>query len=270
MTLSFVKLGGSAITDKTGQEAPDLATIRQLAGELREARAAEPSLRLVLGHGSGSFGHTYAARYGIHRGIAPGADWMGFALTAAAALRLNRIVVDELLAAGVPALALQPSATLRSANGELTAWDTAAIGHALGQGLLPVIHGDVAFDDTQGTAIISTERLLLYLARTPNLRPARIILVGETGVYTADPRADPQAQRIPKIDRDNIAAVLRGAGGSHGADVTGGMRGKVELLWRLIEAQPSLTAQLIGPAPDMLRRALLGQAAGEGTTIVAN
>ena len=89
-------------------------------------------------------------------------------------------------------------------------------------------------------------------------------------MYTADPRADPQAQRIPKIDRDNIAAVLRGAGGSHGADVTGGMRGKVELLWRLIEAQPSLTAQLIGPAPDMLRRALLGQAADEGTTIVAN
>jgi isopentenyl phosphate kinase len=270
MTLTFVKFGGSVITDKTGQEAPDLDTIRRLSGELRDARAAQPGLRLILGHGSGSFGHTYATRYGVHRGIAPGADWMGFALTAAAALRLNRIVVDELLEAGVPALALQPSATLRSANGELTAWDTAAIGRAIGQGLLPVIHGDVSFDDLQGTAIISTERLLLYLAETPDLRPARIILVGEAGVYTADPRADPQAQRIPSIDRDNIAAVLRGAGGSHGADVTGGMRGKVELLWRLIEAQPDLSAQLIGPAPGLLQRALLGQAAGEGTTIVAS
>ena len=270
MTLTFVKFGGSVITDKTGQEAPDLDTIRRLAGELRDARAANPGLRLILGHGSGSFGHTYARRYGVHRGIAPGADWMGFALTAAAALRLNRIVVDELLAAGVPALALQPSATLRSTNGDLSTWDTAAIGRALGQGLLPVIHGDVAFDDAQGTAIISTEQLLLYLAHTADLRPNRVILVGEVGVYTADPRADPQAQRIPQIDRDNIAAVLRGAGVSHGADVTGGMRGKVELLWRLVEAQPGLTAQLIGPAPGLLQRALLGQAAGEGTTIVAS
>jgi hypothetical protein len=45
------------------------------------------------------------------------------------------------------------------------------------------------------------------------------------------------------------------------------MRSKVELLWRLVEAQPGLSAQLIGPAPDLLRRALLGQADGEGTTI---
>jgi isopentenyl phosphate kinase len=267
--LTFVKLGGSVITDKTGQEAPDLDTIRRLAGELHAALVGYPGLQLILGHGSGSFGHTYAARYGIHRGIAPGGDWTGFALTAAAALRLNRIVVDELLAAGVPALALQPSATLRSAGGELAAWDTTTIGRALGHGLVPVVHGDVAFDDVQGTAIISTEQLLLYLARTPDLRPTRIILVGEAGVYSADPRIDLQAQRIPYIDSSNIAAVLRGAGGSHGADVTGGMRSKIELVWRLIEAQQDLTAQLIGPAPGLLRRALLGQAAGEGTTIAA-
>ena len=38
MTLTFVKLGGSVITDKTGHEAPDLATIRRLAGELSDPR----------------------------------------------------------------------------------------------------------------------------------------------------------------------------------------------------------------------------------------
>jgi isopentenyl phosphate kinase len=266
--LTFVKFGGSAITDKTGQEAPDLATIRQLAAELRQAHTANAQQPLILGHGSGSFGHPYAARYGIHRGIAAGGDWMGFALTAAAALRLNRIVVDELLAAGVPALSLQPSATLRSTGGKLTTWDTTTIGRALAQGLVPVVHGDVSFDDSQGTAIISTEQLLVFLAEhTRELRPNRIIMVGETGVYTADPRTTPNAQRIPRIDRHNIDEVLRGAGASHGADVTGGMRSKVELLWRLAEAQPGLSAQLIGAAPGLFRRALLGQADGEGTTI---
>jgi isopentenyl phosphate kinase len=265
--LTFIKFGGSVITDKTGQEAPDLPTIRRLAAEVQAARACNPDLRLIIGHGSGSYGHTYARRYGVHIGITPSGDWMGFALTAAAALRLNRIVVDELLAAGVPALALQPSATLLSRQGALAEWSTAAIERALAHGLTPVVHGDVAFDTAQGSAIISTEQLLEQLARTPALCPARVILVGEAGVYTADPRADPRAERIPRIDAANIDVVLRGAGASHGVDVTGGMRSKVELVWRLVTVTPGLAAQLIGPAPGVLERALLGQAAGEGTLI---
>ena len=268
--LTFVKLGGSVITDKTGHEAPDLPLIARLAAELRAALDAfAPSDCLVLGHGSGSFGHTYARRYGIHLGLAPDADWMGFAQTAAAALRLNRIVVDGLLAAGVPAIAFQPSATLLAERGQLARWDTAAIGRALAHRLVPVVHGDVAFDSAQGSAIISTEQLLVALASDPALRPARVVLVGEAGVYTADPRANPAAERIPFIGARNIAAVLAGAGGSHGADVTGGMRSKLELIWRLAQAIPGLQVQLIGPAPGLLTRALLGQAHGEGTTIEA-
>src|SRR5215217_5254074 len=267
--LTFIKFGGSVITDKTGQEAPDLPTIRRLAAEVCAARERDRSLRLIIGHGSGSFGHTYARRYGIHTGIAPGGDWMGFAQTAAAALRLNRIVVEELLAAAIPALALQPSATLVSRQGSLAEWHTAAITRALDHDLVPVVHGDVAFDETQGSSIMSTEQLLERLVHTPALSPARIILVGETGVYTADPRADPHAERIPRIDAANIAAVLRGTGGSHGVDVTGGMRAKVELIWRLVEARPGLAAQLIGPDPGLLTRALLDEAVGEGTVIAA-
>ena len=268
--LTFVKFGGSVITDKTGQAAPDLPLIRRLAAEVRAAlNHASAHDRLIIGHGSGSFGHTYARRYGIHRGLAPDADWMGYAQTAAAALRLNRIVVDELLAANVPAIAFKPSATLVSRSGQLITWDTAAIQRALDRRLTPVIHGDVAFDESQGSAIISTEQLLEALARMPGLRPDRIILVGEAGVFTADPRANPQAERIPLITAANIATVLQGAGASHGADVTGGMRSKVELMWRLAATYPGLTIQLIGVAPGLLTRALLGQAAGVGTIITA-
>lgn len=266
--LTFVKLGGSVITDKTGHEAPDLPMIERLAAELCTALdACGPDDQLIIGHGSGSFGHSYARRYGIHLGLPAEADWLGFALTAAAALRLNRIVVDQLLAAGVPALSLQPSATLRAEAGRLVGWDTATVAQALAHRLVPVVHGDVAFDQAQGSAIISTEQLLEALARDPALRPGRVVLVGEAGVYTADPRANPQAERIPFIDTQNIAAVMAGAGGSHGADVTGGMRGKIELIWRLVQAIPGLRVQLIGTAPGLLTRALLGQAAGEGTTI---
>jgi hypothetical protein len=38
-------------------------------------------------------------------------------------------------------------------------------------------------------------------------------------------------------------------------------------MWRLVAATPGLTVQLIGTAPELLTRALLGVAAGEGTLI---
>ena len=55
--LIFLKLGGSLLTDKTGTEALRADTLQRLAAEIAAARAADPQLRLVLGHGSGSFGH---------------------------------------------------------------------------------------------------------------------------------------------------------------------------------------------------------------------
>ncbi len=267
MSYTFIKFGGSVITTKTGREAADLPAIQSLAADLAVARAARPDLTIILGHGSGSFGHHYAAQYGIHRGSAPGADHTGYALTAAAALRLNRIVVDTLLDAGVPALSLQPSASLQARAGQIVRWETESIATALHRGLLPVIHGDVALDEAQGTTIISTEALLTHLALATRLRPNRIILVGESAVYTADPRSAPHAERVPLITAANLSAVLSGAGGSHAVDVTGGMRSKLELMWRLIEAVPGLEVRLIGPTPGLLAAVLCGDPIDAGTTI---
>lgn len=266
--LTFIKFGGSVITDKRGHEAADIPQITTLARDLAAARQAHPNHQILLGHGSGSFGHVYAARYNIHRGLTDNADWMGFARTAAAALRLNRIVVDELLANGIPALALQPSTTISSAAGQLTTWYTDTIALALQRSLVPVVHGDVAFDTKQGSAIISTEKLFAYLALQTNLRPNRIILVGETAVYTDDPHTNLHAQRIPLITQANITTVLGAAHGSHGVDVTGGMRSKIELMWNLVEAITGLEIYLIGTRPGLLAATLIGSSNDdEGTCI---
>lgn len=264
---TFIKLGGSVITDKAGREAADLPLIARLAAEIAQAHRETPDRGLIIGHGSGSFGHHYAARYGVHRGIPQGESYIGFALTAGAALRLNRIVVDALLDAGLPALSLQPSAALRASGGEIATWETANIGEALRRGLVPVIHGDVAFDATQGSAIISTEALLAYLAEQTELRPSRVILVGEDAVYTADPRANPAAKRVPLITAENLAAVLGGASGSHAVDVTGGMRSKLALMWRLVQRIPGLEVRLIGPAPGNLAAVLRNDPIDTGTII---
>src|SRR5512137_281262 len=116
----FLKLGGSLITDKTRIEHARRPIIRRLAREIKAAREACPNLQLVLGHGSGSFGHVAAKKHGTHDGVKDQAGWLGYAEVAAAAARLNQIVADLFVAEGVPVVSLPPSASARCDDGRLS------------------------------------------------------------------------------------------------------------------------------------------------------
>ena len=52
------------------------------------------------------------------------------------------------------------------------------IEQALASGLVPIVHGDVAFDEVLGGTIISTEEILTFLAYS--LKPRWLLLAGET------------------------------------------------------------------------------------------
>ena len=266
--LVFVKLGGSVITDKAQAETPRPDVIDRLAAEVAAARTACPNLRLLLGHGSGSFGHVAARRYGTRQGVSDAEGWHGFACVAATAARLNRMVADALLAAGVPAWSLQPSASARCRRGELQWLDATTIEIALAHGLTPLVYGDVALDEVQGATIISTEQIFAYLAR--RLHPARLILVGVVdGVFEADPLQDPTVRRVPYISAQNWSAVRSTLGGSHATDVTGGMLAKVEEMVALVRELPGLTVHLLsGEQPGALQAALCGPTERVGGTLI--
>jgi isopentenyl phosphate kinase len=254
----FVKLGGSLLTDKRDKEMPRQAVIRRLAEEIQRARQDRPDLRIVLGHGSGSFGHHYASTHGTRGGVKTPAQWMGFAQTADAAARLNRIVVAELLAAGVPAWSIQPSVALRCADGRVATGPESTVLAALARGLLPVIFGDVALDAVRGGTIASTEEVFQVLDDA--LLPDQIILAGEVGgIYSADPMLDPDAVLLPAVTLKSFAEIRAGLGGSHGVDVTGGMAAKVEQALGWIAKRQALTVLICsGLEPGNLYRALIG------------
>lgn len=267
--LVFLKLGGSLLTDKTRPQALRADVVGRLAGEVCAALAAEPSLRLLIGHGSGSFGHVAASRRNTRAGVYSPQDWLAYAETARAAAELNRLVVDALGRAGVPALPIQPSASAHCRDGELHRLGIRPIRIALRNGLVPVIYGDVALDATRGGTIVSTEELFAHLA--PRLRPDRILLAGEvTGVMTADPARDPAAQLIGEITPASLPEVAAMLGGSRGADVTGGMAAKVRQMAALLQSAPSLSAIIImsGLEPGLVGNALVNPAAPAGTRIV--
>lgn len=260
----FVKLGGSLITHKSVASTARPRVIRRLAREIRGALDEAPGLKLVLGHGSGSFGHVVAHRYAVQSGCR---DWHGYALTSAAAARLNRVVVDAFLDEGVPVVALQPSASARCRAGELIELAWQPVAELLERKVVPLVYGDVALDEAQGSTIISTETIFAYLAQ--RLKPERILLVGEVrGVYAADPHLDPTARRIKRLYAGRQMAKSAEITGSNAVDVTGGMQSKVDSMVALVREVPGLKVLFLsGSKPGLLRRSLLDGQFNPGTTL---
>jgi isopentenyl phosphate kinase len=260
----FLKLGGSLITDKTRPQVARVPVIRSLARQVRAARDACPDLQLVLGHGSGSFGHVAASQYGTRQGVHSARDWHGFVQVAAAAAQLNRIVTDLFLAERVPVLSLPPSASARCQAGALVSLELGAVRAALDQGLVPLVYGDVAFDLAWGGTIVSTEDVFVYLA--DELTPQRILLAGLVpGVYAAD-----GTTVTPIITPLRLPRLRPALSGSHGTDVTGGMVDKVTRMQALVERHAGMTVHIFsGQVPGLLRRVLLDSDVPDGTRVIS-
>ncbi|NPV66786.1 MAG: uridylate kinase [Anaerolineae bacterium] len=259
--LTFVKLGGSLITDKRGVEVFHAERTAALARAIQQARQARPDLQLVIGHGSGSFGHVAAHRHQTAAGVRTAAEWEGFAEVARAAGRLNRLVTDALAGAGIPVWNLQPSASAECADGALQRLEVRPLQVALEHGLVPLVYGDVALDTVRGGTIVSTEALFFFLA--PVLRPERVVLLGEVaGVL------DPAGRVIPRITPLDLPEIEVALGGSHGVDVTGGMASKVRDMVALVTAIPGLTVQIVsGLDADLVRQVLVTPDSAAGTVI---
>lgn len=254
--LILVKLGGSLITDKTKPFTPRLGVIKRLAREIHEVRE-EKEIKLIVGHGGGSFPHKPAKDYRTNDGIINKESYKGISIVQDAASQLNRIIVKSLIEAGENAVSVQPSAGFIADNGRIKEWYLEPIKEMLRHDLLPVPYGDVALDIKKGCCIISTEEILNYLAR--QLGSKRIILFGITdGVFDKDPNEDPDARLIPEINSKNYEDVERYLSGSSGIDVTGGMLHRVNRMFELTKI--GVKAEIInGEKENYLKRSLLGE-----------
>ncbi len=104
MSLVFLKLGGSLITDKEKTDTPNFHILGGIADEIASALRDVPDLQLVLGHGSGSFGHHAAQKYNTREGVSTPEEWLGFAHVWDRAHALNCIVEQTLAKDNIPVL----------------------------------------------------------------------------------------------------------------------------------------------------------------------
>lgn len=168
--------------------------------------------------------------------------------------RLNNLVLQALLDAGLPACALSPCGTWTTTGRQPTSDGAAAVAQLLRAGLVPVLHGDAVLDHELGCTILSGDVLVRRLAEA--LTPACVVfLTNVAGIYDSPPDASPGAggtgpapQLIEVIDVQadgswTVAAPpslaglsSHGSSGSSGAgirfeaaahDTTGGIAAKV-------------------------------------------
>jgi isopentenyl phosphate kinase len=262
---TIVKLGGSVITEKDHPETLDGPALDDAIDAITDALAAGEISDLVVVHGAGSFGHHHASNHGVSKTEGSGssddagragngagcADEEMSSATAVVEIHgamktLNQFVLARFHDRDVPAVPVHPfSAASRDRDADLTL-PTTHVETMLGEGFVPVLHGDVVAHEGEGVTILSGDEVVTSVAEG--------IDADRVGFCSTVPGVLDDADEVISEIRsyDEVAAYL---GESDATDVTGGMAGKVRTLLDL-----GAPASIFGP--DELRAFLAGDDPG--------
>ncbi|KAM4701499.1 uncharacterized protein O3C94_002442 isoform 2-T2 [Discoglossus pictus] len=226
----IVKLGGSALTDKKQLETIKPEGLTR-AGRIL-LRLCNSGLRCIVVHGAGSFGHFQAKEFGVARGTV-GTEAVnatlrhGLCATRLSVTKLSNLVVEALVAQGVPAVGISPFSSWRTAGGKVSVTGVSSVREVLDAGYVPVLHGDCVLDSEKHCSILSGDIIIQVLSREFSPRHV-VFLMDVDGIYTYPPG-------MPGAELVSLVSV--GAGGqispniltvapSH--DVTGGASLKLD------------------------------------------
>jgi isopentenyl phosphate kinase len=189
---------------------------------------------LILIHGGGSFGHPVAKQYRINEGYKDSSQIIGFSKTHQAMTVLNRLLVDSLISHKIPAIAVPPSSCIITKSGRIKDFEERPLIKMLEMGFFPVLYGDAVLDSDVDFTILSGDQLVSSLAISLNAE--RIIIGADVdGLYTADPKTDSSARRIPHLTPAELKKLPQKVEEAKVTDVTGGMLGKIKELIPAVE-----------------------------------
>jgi len=259
--LILIKLGGSLITDKNKPYTARSKTIANLARQIKKAYLE--GFKIVVSHGSGSFGHTSASKYQTAEGIKGKDGVYGLCIVQQDAIAINRIVNKIFLEIGVPCLSFVPSSFCLARKGKRKAIFARPMIEAIKREIVPIVFGDVVMDEAQGCCIFSGEVVLDNLSYEFQRNGFRIIKVIQCGI--TDGVYDLKGRIIPKITPENFSIIKKALVGASGTDVTGGMLHKVEESLKM--AKQGVKVWIInGLIKDSLYKSIISKP-GKGTLV---
>ncbi len=258
----LLKLGGSLITDKTKPFTLAVDNIKFIAKEIQDALKKDVTIQLIIGTGTGSFGHYPVKKFTIEKGSKTELQKYGFCSVHQSAQKLNQIVTGELLKHKIKAFSLHPSSMMIAENGVIEDFYYRPVIDMVKTGIIPVVHGDMIYDTKQGSMICSVERLFRELImKLHNTCRFTMIYAGST-----DGVLDTKKKIIPIITSRNFGSKKSHFFDVEGYDVTGGMKTKVEECLSMTKF--GVTSFIInGARKHRIEKAIIRKAT-EGTKII--
>jgi isopentenyl phosphate kinase len=256
-----MKLGGSVATDKArNRPVVNGEVVTSLARQIQSARRRK-KFRLILVNGAGAFGHDNVRRYNINHGVSSKRDFAGMCKTAIDCAMENLEICDILWENNVLAYPVPASAITVQKDKRIVHQDTSVIEELFRQNqeMVPVLNGTFVVDSRLAGSVVSGDATIAHLA--VELHAGKIFFGTDVdGVFTADPKKDRRAKRIPFIHSSNWKQVLSGVGESANLDVTMGMRGKLLRLEERVRGVPIVVFD--ATRPQQAFKALTGQPVG--------
>ena len=109
---------------------------------------------------------------------------------------------------------------------------------ALDEKIIPITTGIMVPDEDFKWSPMSGDTVIAQTAK--QLSPTKVVMGTDVdGIFTADPKHNPNAKLIEKITNENLGEVLEQCGESASVDVTGGMKGKLEKLAATLNGVPA-------------------------------
>lgn len=254
----LIKLGGSCITHKKKPYTPNRDVIASLAKQIKTYRKP-----VLIAHGTGSFGHPTAKKYGGKKGYV---STIGVAKVCHDTMRINQIVMEEFIKAGLPAVTLRPSALITAQAGKPSQLFFDPLLPLLRQNLIPVVHGDVIWDTKWQSTIFSSEytlNLIMDFLLEKKWHIPYVIEVGSTnGVLNTEKKT------IPFITPKNWNEVKKNIYKTPYADVTGSMTHKIET--SLERTKKHVTTYIVNGFEENILRDFLGKKRALCTQVTAS
>ncbi|MCX7955854.1 MAG: isopentenyl phosphate kinase [Patescibacteria group bacterium] len=222
----LIKFGGSIITDKNSPLKINFKAIDNLSYQIDIIKKENLDLNLIIGNGAGSFGHYYAKKYKINDNYVNFENY-GFSKVNFSVRKLNLLIIEKLIEKNISCISFSPSSFLFSKNKKLKKIIIEPIINCLNQNIIPLVYGDIIFDEKLNSVIFSTERVfkeLIFKLIKLNYKIKFIIYCSDVdGIY------DENKKIINKINKNNFLEIKEKLTKySQKYDVTGGIIHKIE------------------------------------------
>ena len=235
----ILKLGGGLLTDKNKP-----FSLREDVIESTIQQIIDSGKKIILIHGGGSFGHPLAKKYDISNGLNISIEnqVLGLAETHRAMNKFNSVIVNKFIEKNSPALSIQASSIFVRKSNINVLYSIQPIEMCLNLDMIPILYGDIIFDTQNSFSILSGDDIALEICRNLNeYNVSKVIYAMETdGIWIEnEEKGKILCKKVRSVDLESLDL----ANLEEKIDVTGGIRGKINIIKRLCEC--NVQVQLI-------------------------